>query len=363
MPHIVIDARIIATTTGRYVERLLHYIDQLDQDNDYTVLVRKKDQNYWQPTNPRIHVKIADFKPYSFSEQFSYYFMLRKLNADLVHFTIPHAPVLYRGKKVITIHDLTLLDYYNPDKNWLIYHFKQLIGRFVFWWDVRSGNRIVTISNYIREELLRRYKPSSEKIITTHLAGELRTEKQTPYPVPSRAFILFVGQQSAYKNINRLIDAAQQLLKNHPDLWLVLAGKIDSAAERTKNHIEKTQAKQVLMTDYIDDDQLNWLYANARCYVFPSLSEGFGLPGLEAILHNTPLVSSSSASLPEVYGDAALYFDPIDTQQMASVIEKVISNDTERQHLIEKGKIQIKKYSWQKTAEQTLEIYKNLLEE
>jgi glycosyltransferase involved in cell wall biosynthesis len=111
----------------------------------------------------------------------------------------------------------------------------------------------------------------------------------------------------------------------------------------------------------VSEGQLRWLYENCAAYVFPSLSEGFGLPGLEAMVHGAPVVSSNATCLPEVYGEAAHYFDPLDVDDIASKIGETLDNEALRSNLIKKGKEQAAKYSWRRTAEQTLEVYEKAL--
>lgn len=365
MKHIVIDARIISTSTGRYVERLLHYLERLDTVNRYTVLVRKKDEHYWTPSNPNFTIEIADYAPYGFAEQVRFLRQLNRHHADLVHFTQVHQPIFYRGPKISTIHDFTLLNTYNPDKNWFVFRFKQFVGKFAFKRVSLTSQAIVCPTNYTRSEVLRRYSPAPEKVIITYLAGEMRTKDTTPYQgiEDGEQFIMYVGQQSEYKNIARLGDAHQKLLETFPSLKLVLVGKIDSAAERNRAYFEQKSYKNITFTGYTEDDQLNWLYKHASAYVFPSRMEGFGLPGIEAMLMGTPVVSSNATCLPEVYEDAALYFDPLDTEDMVTKVSQVLTDDTLRLGLIEKGHIQAGKYSWKKTAKQTLAVYRSVLKD
>lgn len=357
--HIAIDARIISSTTGRYVERLLHYLEKIDTTNQYTVLVKQKDVDYWKPSNPNFSIKIADFKNYSLSEQVGYLKLLRSLKADLVHFCQPEQPVLYRGNKITTIHDFTLLNTYNPDKNWFVYHFKQLVGQFVFRSIVKRSNYILTPTDYTKKELFARYPSTpTEKVVRAYLAAETRTTTKKPYPVSSKDFIMYVGQQSRYKNIQRLGDAHQILLEKHPDLQLILVGKIDNSAKINQEYFASKHYKNITFTGFVDDDELNWLYTNCSAYIFPSLFEGFGLPGLEAMIHNTPVVSSNASCLPEVYGDAAHYFDPLNCEDIARSINEVLQNKKLREKLITNGQKQLKKYSWEKTAEKTLAVYR-----
>ena len=107
---IAIDARIINSSTGRYVERLLHYLQDIDHDNNYVVLVRQKDERYWKPRRANFSVQVADFDNYSFAEQTEFKRFLETLQPDLVHFCMPQQPIFYKGRSITTFHDLTLLN-------------------------------------------------------------------------------------------------------------------------------------------------------------------------------------------------------------------------------------------------------------
>src|SRR5690606_39204323 len=121
MSHIVIDARIINSTTGTYVERLLTYLQDEDKTTKYTIVMPSKDLDYWKPISKNFNVIAADFGNYSFAEQFGFKKFIESLSPDLVHFCMPQQPVLYKGKTVTTFHDLSLLRVYNSDKNWLVF--------------------------------------------------------------------------------------------------------------------------------------------------------------------------------------------------------------------------------------------------
>src|SRR5690606_18434598 len=115
------------------------------------------------------------------------------------------------------------------------------------------------------------------------------------------------------------------LKEKHPELHLVLAGKKDTLYKRHERYVNKHGIQDVVFTDFVSDGQLRWLYENCTAYAFPSLSEGFGLPGLEAMNQGAPVVASNATSLPEVLGDAAEYFDPLDVDDIAKKISKVIT--------------------------------------
>ena len=355
--HIAIDARIINSTTGRYVERLITHLQDIDKKNDYSILVRAKDVNFWKPTNPHFTVRIAEFDNYSFAEQIGYKKFLNKLNADLVHFCMPQQPLGYKGKKVTTFNDLTLLKTYNTDKNWLVFHLKQKVGKYVFKKVLETSNEIITISKFSQKELADFAPDSAEKTNLVYNASDTSEVAPKKYTLPYKKYLLYVGQQSDYKNIKRLGDAHQILLAKYPDLGLVLVGKKNASALGNEKYFNDRMYQNILFTDFVDDNQLSWLYAHANAYVFPSLMEGFGLPGLEAMGYGTPVVSSNATCLPEVYGPAAHYFNPVDTSDMAEAIDQILSDDTIRTRLSKAGYKQIKKYSWKKMAQETHAVY------
>lgn len=365
---IAIDARILKSTTGRYVQQLLEWLQKLDTGgNRYVVILAEKDRGAWKPKNPNFFPAYVSYKNYSLSEQLGFARFLYGLKADLVHFCMPQQPLLYFGKKVTTVHDLTLLKTYNSDKNWLVYHFKQLMGRLVFFVVARMSEKIITDANYTKNQLAQFARINPAKIQTIYLGGEL-TDGGPPLPYPdlqNEDFIMYVGQQSDYKNIRRLIKAHQMLLDSFPRLRLALVGNLDgSNGEPLRRNLawcRQQGFQNVIFTGFVSDGQLAWLYQNTRAYVFPSLMEGFGLPGLEAMWHGTPVISSNTTCLPEVYGTAALYFNPLDTSDMAKKISQVLADDKLRQKLVSLGKRQAKKYSWRTTAEQTLKVYDEVL--
>lgn len=359
--HIVIDARIIHSSTGRYVERLLHYLQQVDTVNDYTILIPSKDLNYWTPTADNFSVKVADYKNYSFGEQIGFKTLLDSLHPDLVHFCMPQQPIFYKGASITTFHDLTLLDTYNSDKNWLVFHTKQFIGRFVFTIAARKSRHLITPTEYVRRDVSTRLDVPTDKITTTYEAADVVEGTSKAYKQPFKEFILYVGQQSDYKNIKRLGDAHQKLLEKHPDLGLILVGNKNASALKTESYFNKKGYKNILFTGFVEDDQLAWLFKNCRAYVFPSLMEGFGLPGLEAMAYGAPVASSNASCLPEVYENAAHYFDPTDTSDIVRAIEDILSNPAYRDKLIAHGYSQVKKYSWRRMAEQTHRVYMDAL--
>lgn len=361
--HIVIDGRIINSSTGRYIERLITYLEKIDTINQYTILVRSKDIDFWIPSAKNFKVIAADFANYSLSEQIGFKKLLETLQPDLVHFCMPQQPVLYRGKVVTTIHDLTLLKTWNSDKQWLVYHLKQAIGRLVFHKVIQKSLHIITDSHFSKDDIERFDTRVFGKISVIYLAADINNNTLKKYDSPYSDYLLYVGTYSDYKNIKRLGDAHQLLLQSNPKLGLILVGRSNKLTEKTKRYFDQKGYKNIHFTGFISDEERDWLYKNCSAYVFPSLMEGFGLPGLEAMLYGAPVVASNTTSIPEILGEAAEYFDPLNTSNMADVIRKVITDNKLRKKMKTNGFIQVKKYSWQRAASETHAIYMKALAE
>lgn len=359
--HIVIDARNINSTTGMYIERLIHYLEKVDQENKYTVLVPTKDLAFWTPTSRNFTVKGADFDNYSVDEQLGFKSFLDSLKADLVHFTMPQQPIRYKGKKVTTIHDLTLLRVYNSDKNYLVYKFKQLVGRFVFKKVARTNDQIIVPTEYTKQDLITFSQISPAKVHVTYEAADIGQYKPIPYDVPYERFLINVGRHSDYKNCIRLAEAHQKLLDKHPNLGLVFVNATDEFINREEALFIERGYKNIHFTHKNMKGERDYLYSKATAYVTPSLFEGFGLGALEAMGFGVPVISSTATCLPEVYADGALYFDPLDVDDMAAKIDIVLSDENVRNELIQRGKNRHAFFSWEKMAKETCGIYKRVL--
>lgn len=361
MARIAIDARLINSSTGRYIHRLVQQLEKIDNENEYIVIIPSRDRDFYIPSSARFSVVVSDHPIYSFSEQLGFKKLLDSLSVDLVHFCMPQQPILYRGKKVTTIHDLTLLNTYNSDKNWLVFHAKQLVGRFVFKRVARSSDHVITPTQYVKDDVVRFAKIESDKVTVTYEAADSSSGPLRAYDHPYKRFVVYVGQQSDYKNIRRLGEAHQKLLETHSDLGLILVGSLNASARKNKQLFDKLGYKNILFTGFIPDEQKDWLLTHAEAYVFPSLMEGFGLPPLEAMTLGTPVVSSNATCLPEVYEDAAHYFDPTNTDDIARAVDEVLTNKKLHDDLSRRGKLQVKKYSWERMAHQTHDIYLRVL--
>ena len=232
-------------------------------------------------------------------------------------------------------------------------------------YSIKKAKKVLTISNSSRDDIIKEYNLSPDKVVTTHLGikGAITltphiysmNELKAKYGL-SDHFILFVGTLQPRKNIKRLIEAFAKV-KHDKELDLVIVGRkgwlYEEILETPQNLGIEDRVKSL---ENVEDDELPLFYKNALCFVLPSLYEGFGLPVLEAMKQGCPVITSNISSLPEAGGDAAIYVDPEDIDDIAKKITKLISDDKLRKELIEKGKNQIAKFSWEKTAKETLRV-------
>jgi len=359
MAKIVIDARESGTSTGRYVDKLIEHLHKLaPKEHELVILTKSHRLEFMRSTAPSFKTVESNFKEFTFSEQLGFSKQISSLKPDLVHFSMVQQPVLYRGRVITTMHDLITVRFRNPSKNPVVFTVKQQVYKLVNKLAARKSRRILVPTEFVKQDVADFTHVSSGKIIVTYEAGDKINDKpELVKGLESKQFIMYVGRPLPHKNLSRLIEAFQILQQSTPDLFLVLAGKKDVLYEEHERKVKEKGIKNVIFTGFISDGQLRWLYEHTACYVVASLSEGFGLPGLEAMMNGAPVASSNYSCMPEVYGDAAEYFDPTDSRGVADAILRVIGDKTRANELRELGQAQASKYSWERMAKQTLEAY------
>jgi glycosyltransferase involved in cell wall biosynthesis len=367
-----IDARFfgpVGKGLGRYVERLVENIEKIDQKNEYIIFLRKENWDYYTPKVSNFKKVLADYHWYSLKEQFVMPWRIWREKLDLVHFPHFNIPIFCPVKFVTTIHDLILLQFPTPRATTLgplLYKIKYFAYRLVIGLGLRRAKKIITVSECTKKELVNFFKINPGKIDVTYEACDGVEYGQLKMPEKKnlakfgiiKPYLLYVGNAYPHKNLEGLLKVVKKL---DLDCQLVLVGKEDYFYKRMKKEIWGTQiSKNIVFTDFVSEAILADLYRNARLYVFPSFIEGFGLPGLEAMSYGLPVVASSSSCLPEIYGDAAIYFNPRDERDMAEKIKQVFFDENLRKRLVANGFQQIKKYSWSNLAAQTLKIYEDV---
>lgn len=361
--HIVIDARESGTSTGRYIDKLVEYLHELRPEHTITVLTKPSRVEYVKSIAPRFRVVVSRYKEFTFAEQFGLYRQLKKLKPDLVHFGMTQQPILYRGKSVTTIHDLTTATFKNPAKNAAVFFVKQIVYRAVIRIAARKSVTVITPSEFVKDAVAKFARINSRQIIVTYEAADKISDKPCAVPeLEHKQFFLYIGRPQPHKNLATLVNAYVSLRQKHPEVRLVFAGKKDVLYKRMEKDIRTRGIRNVVFTGFVSEGELRWLYEQAQAYVFPSLSEGFGLPGLEAMAHKTPVISSNASCLPEIYQDGAIYFNPHDTNALAETMARLLKNQKLRNNLVRKGEAVARQYSWKRMAQQTLDIYRGALD-
>lgn len=222
-----------------------------------------------------------------------------------------------------------------------------------------QATAIIAISESTKRDLIELLDVNPSKIHVVYLGNSLNIIAKNKRPDSKFPYILYVGKRDAYKNFAKFLNAISSLLKKY-EMKLICAGGGAFTVEE-KKFIQSLNLESFVTSEPINDIVLQDLYRSARAFVFPSLYEGFGIPVLEAMACDCPCVLSNTSSLPEVAGDAAIYFDPSDEESIAESVERVISDETLRNSLIDKGKQRLSLFSWNHTAAQTIEIYEQCL--
>jgi len=363
MAKIVIEARESGTSTGRYIDKLIEHLHNLKPAHEIVILTKRHRLEFMGQIAPSFESIETGYKAFGFGEQLGLMNQIKSIKPDLVHFTMVQQPVLYPGRVVTTMHDLTTVRFKNPSKNPVVFYFKQQIYKIVNKIAARKSKAVITPTEFVKKDVVSYTGIKSSKVEVTLESADFIVEPSRPIKnLESKKFIMYIGRPFPHKNLERLMDAFALMQQTMPDLYLALAGKKDALYEAHEQYAAKKGIKNVIFTGFISDGELKWLYQNTACYVFPSLSEGFGLPGLEAMIHGAPVASSNSTCLPEVYGDGADYFDPLDSRGMAATVLNIINNVKHAEELKKRGKIQVSKYSWERMAQQTLEVYNRSLQ-
>lgn len=362
MKRIVIDCRESGTSTGRYIDKLIEYLHKLKPDYEVVLLAKHHRIDFYKKIAPNFKLKETPFKEFTFGEQFSFRKQIAACKADLVFFPAAHQPVWYKGTVVTTIQDLTTIRFRNQSKNWLVFTLKREVYKWLNKRVAKKSVHLLTPTDFVRQDIANYAKVDLDKITVTYESADKITDPAIPIEaLRGKRYLLYVGRPAANKNLNRLVDAFAILKKNNPDLILVMAGKSNSEYQKLREYARQKVGRGILFTGFVSEGQLRWLYENGAVYVFPSLSEGFGLPGLEAMQYGLPVASSNATCLPEVYKNAAHYFNPFSAKHMAAKIQQILEDPKLAAKLRTNGRILLGTYSWQRMAKQTLHAFNDAL--
>ena len=385
--RIGIDARSIlnpekgdAIGVGHYTYQLIRHLLKIDKENEYVIFfdfrVREKDVKKFVGENVKIKFyPFSDYKKYlpgAYSEILGTA-TLQKENLDVLHSTsaFNRIPIGYKGKVAVTFHDMSMFSI--PQ---YLSAVKRTKNKAVASMMAKKADKIIAVSNSIKDDMQKFLNINEEKTQVIYSGLDQRFFQQTEmapgkvlgkYDI-TKKYILFLGTLEPSKNIARLLEAfakfkTLQKQKNAGkfEYQLVLAGKRGWLSQEYLQIIKDFGlTKDVVFTGYVIGDELVPLFRNAEFFVMPSLYEGFGMTVLEAFATQTPAIIANVASLPEIVGEAGYLINPMDTVQLAEALEKFASQPELRKSYIEKGLEQVRKFDWDKTAAETLDVYKGL---
>jgi glycosyltransferase involved in cell wall biosynthesis len=362
-----INGRFLMTKqTGvqRAAMNMFKVLVRLDRKNEYVLFVgqgvlEKKDWDY-----PNVHVVFSNLKSGDtfrnvLWEQFVLPRLAKKNKIDILHSPANMAPVFYRGKSIVHIHDLCFI--VNPQ--WYSFLFRNWY-RFVIPQIAKRATRVVTNSNNSKNDLLQYCKVPLDRVSLVYWAVDdffLKLRQDTVLDRPRKNYMLYVGSLEPRKNIKLLVEAYVHLRKQHPkiiDKLLLIGGESPLFAEFTLGITEYKE--DIIPLGFVGEDSLRTYYREAKLVVYPSLYEGFGFPPLEAMASGTPVVTSNSSSLPEVVGDAALTVDASDALQLSEAIYRLLNDQLLREALIRKGYERVRKFTWTRVARKVLAIYEQV---
>ncbi|MDO8609084.1 MAG: glycosyltransferase family 1 protein [bacterium] len=260
---------------------------------------------------------------------------------------------------VVTIHDLAYLLYPNE-------FLQKDLFKLTHWTKhaILNSKKIIAVSKTTKKDICKNYHIEDDKINVIYNGYQKSVKNplsswQSEFKVKEPT-ILYVGTLQPRKNINTLIQAFVKFKQVYPEFKLMLAGKKGWMYDRIFDEIsDQGLNNDVYFTDYISDYQLMFLYKNVFCLVMPSYYEGFGIPVLEAMSFGCPVISSFSSSLPEVGGDASLYFDPNNMYDLFEKLSLLKRDNSLKSELIKKGLKRVKDFSWEKCGEETLKVIKD----
>lgn len=373
-----IDARLYGLEhggPGRYVIKLVEELLKLDKKNHYVLFLNSAHAGEFK-NRKRVKVVTTNVPIYSLFEQITLPFVFMKEKLDLLH--VPHfdAPLMYPGKLLLTIHDLIKHDSKGPEtttrQGWL-YFFKRFGYLTLTQIIVHRANHIIVPTAFVKADIAKRlhvspgkitvtYEAASESIKEVTLDDEEKTKLLNKYDL-TQPFIVYTGSVYPHKNVDVLINALEKHnLNREVDLELAIICSRSVFWERINKKIsQRNLQNRIKLLGFVKDADVSKIYSLALALVHPSKMEGFGLTGLEAMSVGLPVISSNASCLPEVYGNAAIYFNPNNIDDLVSCLETLIKDQDLRSGMSTRGYLQARKYSWKKMAKETLIVYKHTL--
>lgn len=363
-----IDARLYSETgVGRYIRNLIKYLQQIDTRNSYCLFVQSNEFIKVKSTvsHPKWRVVKTDVRWHSLSEQFLFPSLLKSENCNLVHFPYFSLPIFYSSPFVVTVHDLILHHFSSGEASTLplpLYALKLLGYKFVIAKAVKNASKVITVSNTTKEEIVDHLQVKPEKVVVTYEGIDesitvTRVNAKLPQKIKS-SYFLYVGNAYPHKNLKRLLEAFSFVVAKDPTIFLVMVGRMDHFYRRLQERSNNMGlGNHVIFYRDISDPLLGELYRHAIALVIPSFMEGFGLPGLEAMKSRCLVLASDIPVHREIYANAAVYFNPNNPSDIASIMENAIQGTYK--DALKKGQKRAEMFSWENMVRQTLAVYES----
>ncbi len=361
-----IDARMMGYGFGiaRYILEFVHQLKEVDHTNDYVLFLTDVNFDLVQvPTNWR-KVKV-NLQWYSWQEQFYFGRYIKRERIDLMHFPHWNVPIFCRTPFVLTVHDLIMYHFPRPEATLLgpiKFFIKDMAHRFILRIAVKRARHIIATSEFTKQDIVNETGVKPSNITVTYQAPFSINQRldslevRERYNLPGK-YVLCVGSAYPHKNLARLLDAWSLVEEELSDYTLVLIGNKTTFFERLMESDGFRSLSKLRYLGFVSDDELDSLYREAELLVLPSLYEGFGLTPLEALSRGTPVAVSSASCLPEILGEAAVYFDPNNVDNMASVIVRSLQDQDMRRDILSASKYLLPMYSWSDLTKKTVSIY------
>jgi glycosyltransferase involved in cell wall biosynthesis len=358
---------------GTYIRNIVNQLARADGDTLYLLIGQERHLRQFDPLPKNFVLVDYPAEPGSFRTHFHLPFLLRQKRVDILHMPWFYAPAVVPSRLVLTVHDLTDVLAPPVGATPLVQAGRLYFARRA----LKRADRILAVSQSSKRELSRVFGVPEEKIEVVYNAVDERFLRE---PMPNDAdrilerhavtdpFVLYAGNIKPQKNLPRLIEAfavAKAELRDHPEfsrLKLLLIGDAaDEHSDLRRAVLRSRLQGEVRFLGFVPHSVLRVFYARASAFLFPSLYEGFGLPPLEAMAHGTPVLTSNVSSLPEVFADAALLVNPENVFDIARGIRQILTEDVMRDSLVRRGHELVKRYSWERSAEQVREVYQSVM--
>ena len=342
---------------GRYIENLVTRLPKLSPETQWVYFFSDEAQAaevLEKTTFPNVKIVLAPIRHYSFAEQTQLPRIFQRENLDLLH--VPHfnLPLLYRGKVVMTIHDLLWHEHIGLEVTTLPawqYHLKHFAYKLVVAFAMMKAKTIFVPAEVIKQTIARYYPGAAKKVVVTKegVAEEFRRVGAAKEVTKT---LVYVGSLYPHKNVRLVIDALPQL----PDFELHIVGTRTVFQDDVMAYVKKAGlGKRVKFLGYVSDEKLAEMYKSAFSLIQPSFSEGFGLTGVEAMAAGAPVLASDIPVFQEIYQDAAIYFDPKSVESFCAAVQKL--TETNRAELIKKAHGIANHYSWDSMSKLTFSSY------